>query len=160
VRCSPRSELAPEVGASAFASIACALLSSRELEHALAPTLGFTAKPLVLRVVELELIWSKSIEPRQHVGEHSRLEAEVFLHCKLAQSLESVAWLERHQVDEVSSFGAPEEREHLVDRELLATEHRSGSSGLGREEPCVRTQVELRAIVAALDDETSETRFS
>jgi len=55
-------------------------VSSRELLRALAPSRGFTAKPLVLRVVELE-----------------------------------------------------------------------------QEEPCVRTEVELGAIVAALDDQTSET---
>ncbi len=76
----PRSELASEVGASAFVEISCALVWSRELDRALAPSLGFTAKPLVLRVVELE-----------------------------------------------------------------------------QEEPCVRTEVELGAILAALDDQTSET---
>ncbi len=152
----PRSELASEARASSFAQISCALLPSRELDRALAPSRGFTAKPLVLVVVEFELISAKPIEPREHVGEHSRVEAEVFLQRELAESLESVAWLERHQVDEVSSFRASEEREHLVDRELFATEHRSWRPRLGWEEPCVRTQVELRAIVAALDDETSE----
>jgi hypothetical protein len=153
----PRSELASEVGPSAFAEISCALLSSLELDHLLTPSRDFTAKPLVLRVVVLELVSAKPIEPREHVGEDSRVEAEVFLQRELAESLESVARLERHQVDEVSSLGAPEEREHLVDRELLAAEHRGEPPGFGRKEPCVRAQVELGAIVAALNGEASET---
>jgi len=63
----PRSELASEVRTSPFAQVSSALVSSHELHRALAPSHGFTAKPLVLVVVEFELISAKSIEPREHV---------------------------------------------------------------------------------------------
>jgi hypothetical protein len=54
---------------------------------------------------------------------------------KLAEAVEPVERLEYHQVDEVACFGPAEDREYLVDRELLATQRRRRTRRLGGKEP-------------------------
>jgi hypothetical protein len=90
----------------------------------------------------------------------AELKPRSFSAAKAAEALEPVARLDGQQIDEVASLGATEEREQLVDRELLATEGGRGPSGLGREEAGIGCQVELRAIVVALDDEASKLGFT
>jgi len=111
---------------------------------------------LVLGVIELELLSSESSELTEHLREHRRGEPAVFLRHELAEAIETVAALYRHQVVEVSRLGSSEHSEHLVDRQLLAAEGRGGSCGLCREQPGIRGQVHLRPIVGALDDKTGE----
>jgi hypothetical protein len=77
---------------------------------------------------------------------------------KLAEAVEPVERLEYHQVDEVACFGPAEDREYLVDRELLATQRRRRTRRLGGKEPGICGEVELRSIVCAFDEETGETR--
>ena len=99
---------------------------------------------------------SRSIRPSISPN-RAGVEAQILLSRELAEPIEPVARLERHQVHEVASLSASEHREHLVDRQLLAGERRRETAGLGREEARVRRQVELGAIVAVHDDQPDES---
>ena len=107
-------------------------------------------------VIELELIPTQTTEPPEHLSEHTSVEAPILLGRELAESTEPVARLERHEVREIASLSAAEHRQHLVDGELLAGQRRPEPARLGREEPRVRRQVELGALVAVRDDQANE----
>jgi len=122
----------------------------------LVPTLDGSAQLLVLGVVELELVASQAAELAEHVSEDSGEEAAVLLRRELAEPIQAVARLDRHQIGEVACLGSSEHREHLVDRQLLAAQEWSGAPGLDREQSRVRAEVELGSILAALDDQAGE----
>ena len=147
-----------ELAALIETSVRSPLVLTGKLQGTLAPGLDVAPELFVASVVELELVSSQSAELSEHVSEDGRAEAEVLLGCEPAESVETVARLDRHQVDEVAGLGAAEHGEHLVDGELLTGEHRSWPPGFGREEPGVGGKVELGAIVGALDDHAGEAR--
>lgn len=131
-------------------------LAARKLEGARTPALDIVTQLGVADVVDPELVAAEAAEPREHLGEDSRSKAAILFGREPAESVESVARLDLHSVDEVSSLGPAEKSEHLVDRELLASEHRGGLTGLGREQPRIRSHVELGPIIDALDDQPGE----
>ena len=109
-------------------------------------------------VVELELVTSQAAEPPKHLRENIRRESAILLGGKRAEMPQSVAWLDGHQICEVPRLGATEDGKHLVDGQLLTTQRRCRLSRLGRKEPRVGTQINLRAFAVALNDESGETR--
>ena len=128
-----------------------------EIESLRAPASDVLRQLLVAVVVKLELVAAKPVELDQHLREQARCEAAVLLNCEAAEPLETVVPLQRHQIDEVTGLGPPEDREHLVDGELLSAEQWCGSSRLRREQSRIGSQVDLGAIVRALDDESGES---
>ena len=148
---SPISDIASEVGT----PVAPTTVS--QFDSARAPAPDVIRQLLVTGVVKLELVSPKPVEPGEHLGEHRRREPEVLLGCKPAEPPETEAPLQRHQIDEVTGLGPPEDGKHLVDRELLPAEQRRGSPRLRREQSRVRSQVDLRSIGLALDDQPGES---
>ena len=132
------------------------LVRALALERALVPAAHRAPKLLVLGVAELELVPPQPVEPAEHLGEQSLLEAQILLGRELAESIEPVTGLQRHEVCEVASLGASEHGEHLVDGELLPGECRRETSRLGREQPGVRREVDFCALVAVRDDQANE----
>jgi hypothetical protein len=121
-----------------------------------APALDASLEPLVGSVVEVELVLSEPREVAKHVSEDRWGEAAVLLSCKPAESVKAVARLNCREVHEVACLGSAEDGENLVDGELLAAEHRGRRSGLGRKESRVGGEVELCAVVRALNDKAGE----
>lgn len=110
---------------SAFASeiappAALHLLAVSKVKRSLTPTLDVVAELLVPGVVERELVAAEPAEPAEHLGEDRWAEATILLGRELTKPLETVVWLDLHQIDEVAGFGASEEGEQLVDGELLS----------------------------------------
>ena len=132
--------------------------AARKLQRSLAPALNVGTELLVPGLVEPELVAAEPAERAEHLGKDHRAEAAILLACEPAETLETVAGLHFHQVDEVPGLGASKEGEHLVDGELLAREHGSWLAALGWKEPRVRRQIELRPIVGALDDQSCKSR--
>ena len=87
-----------------------------KLDCLFVPTLDCMAQLLVLSVVELELIAPQSTELAEHVGEDTGKEAAILLRRELAEAIQAIARLDRHEIGEVSRLGSSEHREHLVDR--------------------------------------------
>jgi hypothetical protein len=131
-----------------------------KLKREPAPAVDLAPELVVAGVVQLEFLSPEPPEAAEHLGQDRRVEAAVPLGRKAAEALEPVARLDGEEIDEVASLGATEEREQLVDRELLAAKRGSWSSWLGREEAGVGSQVELGTIVVALDDEAVKPGFT
>jgi len=126
------------------------------LDSAFAPPVELLAELVVGRVVDLELFPAEPSETAEHLGKQGWCETAILLGRELEEPVEPVAPLDRHQVDEVSRLGSPEHGEHLVDRQLSSAEQGSRPPRFGREEPRVRSQVDLSAIVSAFDDQAGE----
>ncbi len=82
----------------------------------------------------------------------------VLLRGELEEPVEAVARLYRRQVDEVARLGPSEDCENLVDGEFLAAQRWRGLARFCRKEPRVGSQIELGALVAALDDQARKAR--
>lgn len=74
---------------------------SSELERAFTPALDVVTELLVAGVVERDLLSAKAAERPEHLGEDRGREATILLGGELAESVEPVARLDRHQIDEV-----------------------------------------------------------
>ncbi len=81
-------------------------------------------------------------------------------HVEVEEMIEPVPSLDRRQVDEVPRLRTPEDREHLVDCELLAAERRCEPPRLCRKEPGIRSKIELRALAATLAISRAKPEFS
>ena len=114
---------------------------------------GYLLEP---RVVDLEGLSGQTGEGRQRVAQGGGVEAGVLGVRQFAQSIEAVATRQDLDVDEVTGFGAREERQQLVGGELLAGEDRPERPGLGWEQAGVVAEVDLRAVVGAADLEAHE----
>ncbi len=123
---------------------------------AFSPSFDFSSECFAAGVTESELLLAEPVEAGEHVREHPRGEAAVFLCREFEEPFEAVTGLDGHEVYKVAGFGAPEYGEHLVDRELLAAEGGSESSGLGGEQSCVSAEVDLRPVVVALGHKPGE----
>jgi hypothetical protein len=106
------------------------LASTGELKRRLSPSLDLSAELLMPGVVDLEFVPPEPTETAEHLGERRRREAAVLLRSQPAEPVEPVARFDCHQVDEVPRLRSAEERKHLVDRELVAAEHRGGARGV------------------------------
>jgi hypothetical protein len=134
--------------------LVCQLLSS------LTPPGHLTGELLVSLRFEPELILAQPIEPCRHPGEQLRREAAILLRRQLEQSLEPVALLDCHQIDEVPGLGSPEHCQHLVDGELHPGQRWRGLPRLWREQAGIGAQVKLGPVLGAFDDEAGESRVS
>ena len=139
-------------------SAALRIVAARQRDRVLAPSFDRASELLKSSVVEFELVTSQAPEPPKHLRENIRREPAILLGGKHAEMPQSVAWLDGHQICEVPRLGATEDGKNLVDGQLLTTQRRCRLSRLGRKEPRVGTQINLRAFAVALHDESGETR--
>ena len=80
-------------------------MSTTELQPVLAPAFDLVAELLVGRVLERKLVPGKPSEPTEQVGKNGGTEAAILLGRERAETIEPVAWLDVHQVDEVARLG-------------------------------------------------------
>ena len=93
-----------------------------------------------LRVIERECHPWQSVDPRQHLGEHLRIEAPVLLLREVEQPVGSVARDDRQEIGEVASLGASEQREELVHGELFSGKQRKAEPLLDWEQPGIAAE--------------------
>lgn len=142
----------PEVGTAIATEAADSLLLAGVVERAFLPTGDGRREFGELRVIEREGRLRQSVDPRQDLREHPRVEAPVFLLGEVEQPVEPVALRDSHEVGEVPSFGASEQRQELVDGEqcLLGDRYEPVDGEGARTE---EVEIPRRALDVASDDE-------
>jgi hypothetical protein len=122
-----------------------------KLDGLCAPTLYGATYSLVTGIVQLKFVAAQASELVEHVCKDRGEEAAILFGRKCAKSIQAVAWLDGHQVDEVSRLRPSEHREHLVDSQLLAAQEWGRTRGLRREQSRVCAKVQLGSVLVALD---------
>ena len=112
-------------------------------------------QPLMFSLWDLEVLPWQSTKSIELLREYPEIEAAVLLLGALAEVVEPPTVDHGREVDEVP-VGAVEQRQHLVDGELLTGEGQTDRCLLRREKPEVVGQVDLCACWSVADDEAGK----
>ena len=113
-------------------------------------------------MIDAEVLGAEPPDGREGVGKDAEVEPGVLLSRQLQQAVSSEVANERLDVKEVPRLGPPEQRQHLVGRQLLQCQHRSQVGLLGREQAGVVGQIDLAGLPGrrcAESDDPSATRW-
>ena len=151
-----RLSIQPEFGTAIVTHATCPFLVAHVAESEFFPHVDGRLELVVLNVIERESDPRQPIDPRQHLSEHLRVKAAVFLSSEAEQSVEPVAVRYGPEVDEVSSFSPPEQREELIDGQLLVGQQANAEAFLDSEQSGITSEVDFGLVAAAAHHQSGE----